>query len=623
MNKPILNTIISGVFLFTFSFIPFMTQAGEDVTPPEITAFEISPTEVDTYNNDQTLTITITVADSQSGFDPIAPYFDEDPNNDSLLSIHYAAAISTQTVDFYDIERISGDQYESTYRLTGVMPEWSKAGLWLAWGAISDRIGNSYYFDAADLNEWFPDSNLIVANTTDSSSLTIDKEWQFASDSINPEVTVTFPEDTVITRSEGGLFEVYRMLNQTISSEELTAKNRQGIPLLAVKLGIPGLNLNFSKDVAISMFVGEVNARRNLLIQALTEGEDSWANESTCLVDSSGYCNFTVNHASYFSANYAPIESILTGAGPGGGPQLRTFNYRGVTGFTAGFFGFNESFRGGTNVASGDIDGDGMDEIIVGIGSGEEPWVRVYERSGQKITEFLAYDKNIRGGVYVASGDLDGNGRDEIITGVPEGYGPHVRVFDGRNGEVVITAGFFAYDPWVRTGIRVAAGDLNGDGIDEIVTGTGYGAGTHVRTFTGTGEMTFTPGFFVYGKDDRTGIKVAVGDVDGNGKAEIITGSGKTREPEVRMYDRFGNFISSFAPFPSTFKNGIKIGSGDIDGDRKDEIVVGTEQGGGPQVRSFESNGYLMYSFFAYGESFRGGVDVAVGNYGEKTVPSN
>jgi len=309
-------------------------------------------------------------------------------------------------------------------------------------------------------------------------------------------------------------------------------------------------------------------------------------------------------------------NSIITAAGQGGGPHVRAFDENGLVEYQPNkLFAFSENFRGGLNVATGDIDGDGQDEIIAGVGPGEEPWVKVFEKNGTFVSQFLAYAQTLRGGVYVAAGDLDGDGRDEIITGVPEGYGPHVRVFNGETGQPVITAGFFAYDPWVRTGIRVAAGDLNGDGVDEIVTGTGFGAGTHVRTFTGTGEPIFTPGFFVYGYDDRSGINVGVGDVDGDGDEEIITGSGQGRSPEVRIYEYNGEYLTSFVPYLASYNLGVKVAVGDIDGDNQAEIVTGTVRGGGPQVRVFEISGTNIASWFAYDPYFRGGVEVAVGNF--------
>lgn len=306
--------------------------------------------------------------------------------------------------------------------------------------------------------------------------------------------------------------------------------------------------------------------------------------------------------------------SIITGAGSGGGPHVRAFYSDGTARTQPDhLFAFEESYHGGVHVASGDIDGDDKNEIVVGAGREKEPLVKIFEEDGTLVSEFLVYESHITGGVFVACGDVDGNGRDEIITGVPEGYGPHVRVFDGRNGQATVTPGFFAYDPSFRNGIRVASGDLDGDGKAEIITGTGMGGGTHVRTFTGTGEMIFTPGFFVYEQADRTGINIGVGDIDNNGKSEIITGSGATRDPEVKVYSRYGEQLYVFTPYGSNYRLGVKVASGDVDGDGVCEVITGTEFGGGPHVRIFDPNGEFIDDFFAYDEAFRGGVEIVSG----------
>ena len=77
------------------------------------------------------------------------------------------------------------------------------------------------------------------------------------------------------------------------------------------------------------------------------------------------------------------------------------------------------------------------------------------------------------GGVFVAAGDVNGDGCADIVTGAGAGGGPHVRVFDGRTGTE--THGFFAFAPAFTGGVRVAAGDVNGDGHAEIIIGAGPG----------------------------------------------------------------------------------------------------------------------------------------------------
>ena len=130
--------------------------------------------------------------------------------------------------------------------------------------------------------------------------------------------------------------------------------------------------------------------------------------------------------------------------------------------FAPGFFAYRQDLRQGIKVAAGDLDGDGTDEIITGTNLGLGPQVRVFDPFGQiKFTAgFFAYDQAFRGGVNVAAADLDLNGREEIITSAGPGGGPHVRIF-GRYGETRIAAGFFAFPEEYRSGIQVGGGVLD------------------------------------------------------------------------------------------------------------------------------------------------------------------
>ena len=111
------------------------------------------------------------------------------------------------------------------------------------------------------------------------------------------------------------------------------------------------------------------------------------------------------------------------------------------------------------------------------------------------------------GGVHVAAGDVDGDGRTDIITGAGPGGGPHVEVFSGADVTRFelfspydaafyesVLGGFFAYDPFFPGGVHVAAGDVDGDGRADIITGAGPGGGPHVEFFNGADVMRF--GFF-------------------------------------------------------------------------------------------------------------------------------
>ena len=72
-------------------------------------------------------------------------------------------------------------------------------------------------------------------------------------------------------------------------------------------------------------------------------------------------------------------------------------------------------FKTGFNIASGDVNGDGESEIILAAEKGSQPWVRIYDKKGKLLKQFLAYDKNFKGGVRLAVGNFGNNGVADII----------------------------------------------------------------------------------------------------------------------------------------------------------------------------------------------------------------
>ena len=109
-------------------------------------------------------------------------------------------------------------------------------------------------------------------------------------------------------------------------------------------------------------------------------------------------------------------EEIITGAGMGGGPNVAIFDFKGK--IKSSFFAYDKNFRGGVNVAVGDVDGDGQMEIITGAGKGSGPQVMIMDYTGNIKSNFFAYDKNYKDGVFVATYDINSDGVDEILTGI-------------------------------------------------------------------------------------------------------------------------------------------------------------------------------------------------------------
>jgi serralysin len=224
------------------------------------------------------------------------------------------------------------------------------------------------------------------------------------------------------------------------------------------------------------------------------------------------------------------------------------------------FHAFDPSFTGGVHVAGGDVNGDGFDDILAAAGAGGGSHVRVFSGlDGRELMSFRAYPL-LNGPIDVASGDVDGDGRADIITAAGSGGGPHVKVFSGASGEEITS--FFAFDPSFTGGVSVAAGDVDGDGRDEIIAGAGAGALPEVRVFRSDGE--WLSGFLAYGASFTGGVAVAASDGNGDGRAEIITGAGPGGGPHVKVFSGLGgedsNELFALHAFDPSFTGGVMVG---------------------------------------------------------------
>ncbi len=161
----------------------------------------------------------------------------------------------------------------------------------------------------------------------------------------------------------------------------------------------------------------------------------------------------------------------------------------------------------GVQVAVGDVNADGLGDLIVGAGPGGAPQVRVYDaRTGAVLHDFQAFPADFRGGVFVAAGDLNGDGRADIVTGAGAGGAPQVRAFNGVTGAVI--RDFFAFDTAFRGGVRVAASDLNADGQADIVVGAGPGGAPQVKVYHGATNAEIS-NFLAYPATVASGVYVA------------------------------------------------------------------------------------------------------------------
>jgi hypothetical protein len=179
----------------------------------------------------------------------------------------------------------------------------------------------------------------------------------------------------------------------------------------------------------------------------------------------------------------------------------------------ADFFGIDDpNFRGGARVSFGDLNADGTPDLIVAAGSGGGPRVAVYDgttvpvrlgfvRPLRVVPDFFAFEQTLRNGVYVTAGDVTGDGFADPIFGGGPGGGPRVRIADGRalfragtvsnlddpSAAALTVVNFFADTPLFTQGVRVAAKDLDGDSLADLVTCVPTDTGSTVRTYAGVG----------------------------------------------------------------------------------------------------------------------------------------
>ena len=247
------------------------------------------------------------------------------------------------------------------------------------------------------------------------------------------------------------------------------------------------------------------------------------------------------------------------------------------------FFPYGAGYNGGINLAAADYNGDGKADLAVApdlptlIGA-VAPEVVVFDGASlivggfAELARFLGLDDpngtgtdpNFRGGLRLGAGDVNGDGRPDLLVGAGTGGGPRITVWSGAT----FTGGgrpsanplinLFVFESSQRGGAYIAAGDLNQDGFDDLYFGGGPGGSTRIRTVDGrllfglpTNQLvaldldnsaSFPAGllrdnfFAAGGANFRGGVRLAARDVDADGFVDIVTGSGDGAPGSVRVY---------------------------------------------------------------------------------------
>jgi hypothetical protein len=295
-------------------------------------------------------------------------------------------------------------------------------------------------------------------------------------------------------------------------------------------------------------------------------------------------------------------------------------------------------FEGSVSVAMGDVDDDGIYDLVAGAGAGHAPEVVVLSGAGRdgaapfatELARFAAFDAAAEGGVSVAVAEIDGatTGDDVVVASGP-GVPSEVRIFSAKlpasGGAPALFASFSPY-PGDRSGVTIGSGFVDfTTGRQSIVTAPGPGTPSTVKVFVfpllapldggsaghrhgaeGSLEPVTTAEFAPFGEDYRGGVSLAtgwlagvlggaerivVGQLDGGAVKVFSSGSALDGGPAMYLHSaashpqaRFSE-MASFAPFGEGVRGVSVAATSTTEG--ADLLVGPLSPGAGATVRRF------------------------------------
>ena len=365
---------------------------------------------------------------------------------------------------------------------------------------------------------------------------------------------------------------------------------------------------------------------------------------------------FTLNNGNAvatFAAHLAQITAVATG------PSVTVYDIHLLEVRTFSPF---TGYQGTLNVAIQDMAGahavgsptNGVPDLIVAPTAGGPPHVQIFDQSDNRLlASFFAFDPGYRGGIALAAADVNGDNRNDLIVAA----GTHVKVIDGTklgdvgtNGVILdsaLLASFLAFPFGALRGVTLAAGDVNRDGLADIIIAAGAGGPPHVKVVDATkltqvlanGQIADTAllaSFFAFGPTFRGGVSVAISfDVS---RADIVVGAGAGGPPHVKVIDTNAltqvqangqiadtALKASFLAFDPAFRGGVSVAADDLsNADGVPELIISSGPGAPPSVKvidgakagQVQSNGQIaaaaeLASFVTKNPASRAGVNVA------------
>jgi uncharacterized repeat protein (TIGR01451 family) len=281
--------------------------------------------------------------------------------------------------------------------------------------------------------------------------------------------------------------------------------------------------------------------------------------------------NAGARYVAFGNTRGTPTAELIVGAGELESPRVQIFDATGVR--TLSFAAYDPRILGGVRVAACDVNRDGRDEIVTAAALPDGgPHVRLFSRrpddSIDEVASWYAIGRDYRGGVHVACGDVDGDGAPEVVTG-SGAEGPAIiqiwkpTLSTGTAQEVArgtlgdIAPGF---------GVRVATCDVTGDGRAEVLAAAAGGSLPIVRIFD-VASARLLHSFPAAQPGEALGLQIACGDVLPGGSNEIVVGFDLGGSPLARVFTREGTFLGEYLGFAPRPGASVRVAVGEFDGD--------------------------------------------------------
>jgi FG-GAP repeat protein len=194
-------------------------------------------------------------------------------------------------------------------------------------------------------------------------------------------------------------------------------------------------------------------------------------------------------------------------------------------------------------------------------------------------------------------------------TRIVAAVGGRLRIFDAVSH--ALRRVLAPFGPGYTGTLSVALGAVNRDAVADVAVATGPGSPAAVKVLDGKTGKTVAS-YFPF-RRSRGGATVALADVTGDGRADLIVGSGRGKASRVKVIDTVRHrLVSTLSPFPRSFRGGVSVAAGDVNGDHRADVIVGSGSGTRATVEVFDgATGELLDSFSPFARSFQGGVSVA------------